>query len=179
MAFETLYIKKEGGGSYPSSGTDRFSNGPYGDIGLYIKCTKFKIKGEDKHLSITVPETSYTTKPQEIEGGFKRTNTIVQIEGLLDYYGAGDTTVATKKAYLWNIFEYGDPKYTFINYRGKWIFSGTPSGANGKCKIETLDMDDDATVSEPSSKTDSVTPVPTSAPKRVKVVMTIKYVDPS
>jgi hypothetical protein len=176
--FTTLYIKRNSGGTvtYPASGVDRLGNSGLGDIGVYIMQTKRKLVGQDKHFSIAAPETNYSVQTQEIEGGFKRTSTIMTFEGYLDSQ-PDSVSVQTKINYLWNIFEYGNPKYIFVNYRGKWIFSNTDTAGQGKCKIEDLSIEDDEKVSEPSVSSGG-SPVPTSTQKRVKVVFSVKYVDP-
>uniref|UniRef100_A0A6M3IJ74 Uncharacterized protein n=1 Tax=viral metagenome TaxID=1070528 RepID=A0A6M3IJ74_9ZZZZ len=139
---------------------------------VVIKVVSVNWMYNDRSLSIDIPATEGATQPETIDGGFKLISIGLKITGYLDALPTGDS-VEVKKKKLWNIAEFGRPDNTYIHFRGAYLF-GLGTGVPGQIKILSLDMKEDATVSEPAVYVSSSSPTDVTEPKRVYVTMQIK-----
>lgn len=142
----------------------------YTNPSVTIKLTKWSWQFKDVELAIDIPETESDQVPKTLAGGFKRITKIINVEGYLDATPTGEGNAQTKLEKLWNIAEYGDPSNTFGVYRGRDLFDIAESANDGELKITSLQMDEDATTSEPAQDISGTS----SKPKRIKIRMQLR-----
>lgn len=155
------------GGSYAST---VFPNTAYTNPSVTVKVTKWTWSFRDVELAIDIPETSASTNPTTVAGGFKRITIEANGEGYLDDDPSGEGNAQTKLEKVWNIAEFGDPSNTFGTYRGSTLFGISAVAGTGQTKLYNVQLVEDAVTSEPAEGISGNV----SRPKRVKISFTLR-----